>query len=214
MKAIYSFPAARGYPSCAVALLSPGFRQEGSATAEHFYDNMLANIKFESGALGNISGVCPCDYGYDARVEIVGKKGIMQIGSMQGMDVVVCIDREQGLVTPIYRRWPERFRWGYILEVQHFIECVQTEQQPKDHTGPGRGWGSPDLAFAVEQSRSRTGRDPCLPNGAAFSSLPVRRPACQLFAAPVGPDSNRADGQPTRRRHIDRQRQRLAPDQQ
>jgi myo-inositol 2-dehydrogenase/D-chiro-inositol 1-dehydrogenase/scyllo-inositol 2-dehydrogenase (NAD+) len=105
--------------------------EERGVTAEHFYDNMLANIRFESGALGNISGVCPCDYGYDARVEIVGKKGIMQIGSMQGMDVVVCIDREQGLVTPIYKRWPERFNWGYIYEIQHFIECIQTGQPAK-----------------------------------------------------------------------------------
>jgi myo-inositol 2-dehydrogenase/D-chiro-inositol 1-dehydrogenase/scyllo-inositol 2-dehydrogenase (NAD+) len=111
---------------------------ERGATAEHFYDNMLANIKFESGALGNISGVCPCDYGYDARVEIVGKKGIMQIGSMQGMDVVVCIDREQGLVTPIYKRWPERFAWGYIYEIQHFIECIQTGQPAKVSGEDGR----------------------------------------------------------------------------
>jgi myo-inositol 2-dehydrogenase/D-chiro-inositol 1-dehydrogenase/scyllo-inositol 2-dehydrogenase (NAD+) len=105
--------------------------QERGATAENFYDNMLATMKFASGALGSISGVCPCDYGYDARVEIIGKKGIMQIGSMQGMDVVVGIDREQGLVTPIYKRWPERFAWGYIYEIQHFIECVRTGQPAK-----------------------------------------------------------------------------------
>jgi len=111
---------------------------ERGVTAEHFYDNMLANIKFESGALGNISGVCPCDYGYDARVEIVGKKGIMQIGSMQGLDVVVCVDRDQGLVTPIYKRWPERFRWGYIYEMQHFIECVQTGREPSVTGEDGR----------------------------------------------------------------------------
>lgn len=112
--------------------------EERGATAENFYDNMLANIKFESGALGNISGVCPCDYGYDARVEIVGKKGVMQIGSMQGMDVVVCIDREQGLVTPIYKRWPERFAWGYIHELQHFVQCIQTDQRPKVGGEDGR----------------------------------------------------------------------------
>ncbi len=111
---------------------------ERGATAENFYDNMLANIKFKSGALGSISGVCPCDYGYDARVEIVGKKGIMQIGSMQGMDVVVCIDREQGLVRPIYKRWPERFAWGYINEIKHFIACVRTGQPAKISGSDGR----------------------------------------------------------------------------
>jgi myo-inositol 2-dehydrogenase/D-chiro-inositol 1-dehydrogenase/scyllo-inositol 2-dehydrogenase (NAD+) len=112
---------------------------ERGVTAEHFYDTMLANLKFESGGLGSISGVCPCDYGYDARVEIVGKQGIMQIGSMQGMDVVVCVDREQGLVTPIYRRWPERFAWGYIHEIQHFVACVRTGA-PARVTGSDGRW--------------------------------------------------------------------------
>ena len=111
---------------------------ERGVTAKHFYDNMLANLKFESGALGNISGVCPCDYGYDARVEIIGRNGIMQIGSMQGLDVAVCVDREQGLVTPIYKRWPERFSWGYIYEMKHFIACIQTGQQPTVSGDDGR----------------------------------------------------------------------------
>jgi myo-inositol 2-dehydrogenase/D-chiro-inositol 1-dehydrogenase/scyllo-inositol 2-dehydrogenase (NAD+) len=96
----------------------------------NFYDNVLVNIHFENGGLGSISGVCPCGYGYDARVEIVGEKGILQIGELQGQAVVVCTDRDQGLITPIYRTWPERFAWGYIKEMQHFVECIQTGQPP------------------------------------------------------------------------------------
>ncbi len=111
---------------------------ERGVTAEHFYDTMLATIRFTSGGLGSISGVCPCDYGYDARVEIVGKKGIMQIGEMQGQAVVVCVDRDQGLVTPVYRRWPERFAWGYIYELQHFVECIRTAARPRVSGEDGR----------------------------------------------------------------------------
>jgi len=105
---------------------------------ENFYDNVLVNIRFENGGLGSISGICPCDYGYDARVEIVGEKGIMQIGEMQGLPVVVCTDRDHGLVTPIYRRWPQRFEWGYIREMEHFAECIQTGKQPKVSSDDGR----------------------------------------------------------------------------
>ena len=103
-----------------------------------FYDNVLVNIRFESGGLGSISGVCPCEYGYDARVEIVGEQGIMQIGEMQGQAVIVCTDRERGLVTPIYRTWPERFAWGYIREMEHFIQCIQTGTPPKVGGQDGR----------------------------------------------------------------------------
>jgi predicted dehydrogenase len=99
--------------------------------APNFYDNALVNIKFESGGLGQISGICPCGYGYDARVEIVGDKGIMQIGELKGQSIVVCTDRDQGLISPIFRTWPERFEWAYINELQHFITCIQTETTPR-----------------------------------------------------------------------------------
>lgn len=104
--------------------------KERGVEVENYYDNSLVNIKFESGGLGSISCVCPCDYGYDARVEIIGTKGIMQIGELKGQAIVVCTDRDQGLITPIYRTWPQRFEWGYIREMEHFIDCIQKDSQP------------------------------------------------------------------------------------
>ena len=104
----------------------------------NFYDNVLVNVKFESGALGMLSGICPCGYGYDARVEIVGEKGIMQIGELKGQAVVVCTDRDHGLVTPIFRTWPERFKWAYINELSHFVACIQDETPPRAGGMDGR----------------------------------------------------------------------------
>jgi myo-inositol 2-dehydrogenase/D-chiro-inositol 1-dehydrogenase/scyllo-inositol 2-dehydrogenase (NAD+) len=106
--------------------------------APNFYDNVLVNIKFESGGLGQISGICPCGYGYDARVEIVGEKGIMQIGELKGQSIVVCTNRDQGLISPIFRTWPERFEWAYINELQHFITCIETETAPRAGGMEGR----------------------------------------------------------------------------
>ncbi|MCJ7695028.1 MAG: Gfo/Idh/MocA family oxidoreductase [Anaerolineaceae bacterium] len=97
----------------------------------NFYDNVLVNIKFENGGLGSISGICPCGYGYDARVEIVGEKGILQIGELKGQAIVVCTNRDQGLITPIFRTWPQRFAWGYIYELEHFFQCIQNETIPE-----------------------------------------------------------------------------------
>ena len=106
--------------------------------APNFYDNVLVNIKFESGGLGLISGVCPCGYGYDARVEIIGEKGIMQIGELQGQSIVVCTNRDQGLISPIFRTWPERFEWAYINELAHFVECIQNQTSPRATGMDGR----------------------------------------------------------------------------
>jgi len=104
----------------------------------NYYDNSLVNIRFESGSLGSISGICPCGYGYDARVEIVGDQGIMQIGKLNSQAVIVCTNRDQGLITPIYRTWPERFAWGYIHEMEHFAACIHADLAPKVGGAEGR----------------------------------------------------------------------------
>ncbi len=112
--------------------------EANNVDAPNFYDNVLVNLKFENGGLGMISGVCPCGYGYDARVEIIGEKGIMQIGELQGQSIVVCTNRDQGLISPIFRTWPERFAWAYIYELEHFINCIQTGTPPRAGAGEGR----------------------------------------------------------------------------
>jgi len=112
--------------------------EERGVDTENYYDNMIASLKFESGGLGSISGVCPCDYGYDARMEIIGKKGIMIIGELKNNALTVGIDRDTGLVTPIFRRWPDRFQLAYIHEIEHFVQSIQNDTQPKVSGEDGR----------------------------------------------------------------------------
>jgi myo-inositol 2-dehydrogenase/D-chiro-inositol 1-dehydrogenase/scyllo-inositol 2-dehydrogenase (NAD+) len=119
---------------------------------DNFYDTALVNVRFESGALAAISGVCPCDYGYDARVEIVGEKGLLQIGDVRGQSVVVCSQREHGLVTPIFRSWQERFASAYVRELEHFLECIRTASQPRVTGGDGR-WAVAGVLAATTSFR-------------------------------------------------------------
>ncbi len=105
---------------------------------EHFYDTALVSVRFESGTLAAITGVCPCDYGYDARVEIIGEKGLLQIGDLRGQSVVICTNRDLGLVTPIFRTWPQRFASAYVREMRHFLECIRTGSQPRVDGRDGR----------------------------------------------------------------------------
>jgi myo-inositol 2-dehydrogenase/D-chiro-inositol 1-dehydrogenase/scyllo-inositol 2-dehydrogenase (NAD+) len=62
----------------------------------------------------------------------------MQIGDMKGQAVVVCTSRDQGLVTPVFGTWPERFAWGYIREMEHFVECIQRNVPPRVGGEDGR----------------------------------------------------------------------------
>ncbi|MEE9599592.1 MAG: Gfo/Idh/MocA family oxidoreductase, partial [Anaerolineales bacterium] len=67
---------------------------------------------------------------YDARMEIIGKKGIMIVGELKNNALTVGIDRDTGLVTPIFRRWPDRFQMAYIHEIEHFIQSILDDTAP------------------------------------------------------------------------------------
>ena len=60
------------------------------------------------------------------------------LGTLEGQAVTVCTNRDQGLVRPIVRTWPERFAWAYIYELEHFVQCVQTESVPRAGGVEGR----------------------------------------------------------------------------
>lgn len=107
-------------------------------STDNYYDNLVASIKFENKGLGSLTGTCPCEYGYDNRMEVIGEKGILVIGEMKGNAVVVCTNREQGLVTPVFRSWSLRHEWGYIREMQHFVECIVKDTQPSVTGEDGR----------------------------------------------------------------------------
>jgi predicted dehydrogenase len=62
----------------------------------------------------------------------------MQIGELKGQAVVVCTDRDHGLITPIFRTWPERFEWAYVREMEHFVGCIASGARPKVGGEDGR----------------------------------------------------------------------------
>lgn len=94
-------------------------------TAEDFYDNAVVSLRFANDAIGVIDGVCPADYGYDARVEVVGTRGLLMIGEVNGMPLITAVDRERGGSRPVHKTWPERFSWGYVREINGFVDAVR-----------------------------------------------------------------------------------------
>jgi myo-inositol 2-dehydrogenase/D-chiro-inositol 1-dehydrogenase/scyllo-inositol 2-dehydrogenase (NAD+) len=94
--------------------------------AKNFYDNAVVAVRFESNAVGTIDGTCPADYGYDARVELVGTEGLLIIGDVRGQAILQIQDRDTGMVTPVHRTWPDRFAEGYRAEMRAFVESILT----------------------------------------------------------------------------------------
>jgi scyllo-inositol 2-dehydrogenase (NAD+) len=103
-----------------------------------FYDSAVVSLRFANEGLGTIDGTCPADYGYDARVEVLGTRGVLLIGHMQSQALLLSNDRDVGVVSPSFRTWPERFRWGYIAEMTHFVDTLHSGDVPTVNGLDGR----------------------------------------------------------------------------
>lgn len=102
------------------------------ARAQHpdFYDNVVATFRFDNDAMGVIDGTCPAHYGYDARVEILCENGVIFIGSaqQQGCEYITV---EEGLRGDAVKTWRTLFREAYLAEMEHFVDCVINDRQPR-----------------------------------------------------------------------------------
>jgi scyllo-inositol 2-dehydrogenase (NAD+) len=91
-------------------------------------DNAVINMRFVSGALGNIEVSRNAFYGYDIRTEVLGSEGAVMIGIHQHTPVLLLTRvGAQYDITPYLM---ERFGDAYRTQLQHFIDCLHNDQPP------------------------------------------------------------------------------------
>ena len=95
-----------------------------------YYDNLVMNGVFENGVQYSIDGAAYVQYGYDAKVEIVGTKGVLQIGRSDAQ-FLKCTTVEHGTSTPFINSWTTLFKDAYLEEDSHFIDCILNDKTPK-----------------------------------------------------------------------------------
>jgi predicted dehydrogenase len=93
-----------------------------------FYDNVSVLASFENGAQGQIGGAVSVHYGYDSRVEILGTKGILFIGSLKENTVLSC--NREGLHQEVISSWMYLYEDAYLAEDVDFIECILEDRKP------------------------------------------------------------------------------------
>ena len=122
---------------------------ERGATAPHFYDTLVATITFASGALAVVTGVCPVDYGYDSRVEVVTTNGLVQVGGTGpgGLTTVLAGTGESR--DALYRSWRDRFAEAYATEM---VELVAATDGAPVRVGPAEGTQAVALVLAGTRS--------------------------------------------------------------
>lgn len=109
----------------AAALQAPELKAE----FPEFYDTATVMVLMDNGAFGMIDGVCPANYGYDARAEVVGAEGVLLIGEMH-QTAATRVTRGEGLVEDHFLAWRDRFSQAYTNEASHFVDCIRNRTQP------------------------------------------------------------------------------------
>lgn len=95
-----------------------------------FYDNVILNANFDNGILGSIDGAQGVGYGYDARVEILGTRGLITLGEMKDKSTVIYTPDNGGKMN-VVSSWTHLFREAYVNEDISFIQAIINDREPE-----------------------------------------------------------------------------------
>lgn len=95
-----------------------------------FYDNVIVASRFADGKQGVIEGAVYVEYGYDARVEVLGTKGVLFVGGLADNRVQV-VSQAGSASTPVVQSWRTLFIDAYFAEDSSFVECIQNDTDPE-----------------------------------------------------------------------------------
>jgi myo-inositol 2-dehydrogenase/D-chiro-inositol 1-dehydrogenase/scyllo-inositol 2-dehydrogenase (NAD+) len=137
------------------ALIRPDLREK----YPNFYDVAVVLARFRNNGLGVIDGACPVGYGYDARIEILGTEGVITVGEIRGT-TLTRVTKDMRVLTESFKSWRDRFRDGYINEIEHFADCIIHDKEPSVTGVDGRK--ALEAVLAAHKS-VETGRPVALP---------------------------------------------------
>jgi myo-inositol 2-dehydrogenase/D-chiro-inositol 1-dehydrogenase/scyllo-inositol 2-dehydrogenase (NAD+) len=95
-----------------------------------FYDNFVLVATFANGMQGVITGAASVGYAYDARVEIVGERGVVMIGKLAATSVVACSEAD-GIRSAAVQSWRTLFTEAYREEDRGFIRSILEGTPPR-----------------------------------------------------------------------------------
>jgi myo-inositol 2-dehydrogenase/D-chiro-inositol 1-dehydrogenase/scyllo-inositol 2-dehydrogenase (NAD+) len=119
-----------------------------------FYDTVLMNVRMKNGMLGNIDGAQGVQYGYDARVDIVGTDGLIQIGGLAG-NTTLLYARDKQFRGDTVRSWTNLFYEAYVNEDISFVQSIRNRTPPE--VSGADGMAAVDIVRAGNES-IRTGQ--------------------------------------------------------
>jgi predicted dehydrogenase len=113
-----------------------------------FVDVVLATFELSGGALAQLDGACPADYGYDARLEVFGSEGVAFAGDPRRGSALL-VRRGEAVAQPVLG-WRDLFADAYRAEDAHLVAVARGEAEPR--TSVEDGLRALQAVFAVNRS--------------------------------------------------------------
>jgi myo-inositol 2-dehydrogenase/D-chiro-inositol 1-dehydrogenase/scyllo-inositol 2-dehydrogenase (NAD+) len=95
-----------------------------------FYDNVVMTTRFADGKQGCVDGAVSVAYGYDARLEVLGTRGVLFVGALEDGTVKVCAAGTE-IVAGAVKSWRTLFTDAYEAEDASFVRCIRDDAQPE-----------------------------------------------------------------------------------
>ena len=93
-------------------------------------DTAMLTLRAASGALVHISNSRRCAYGYDQRLEVFGRKGMLIAGNRHETSVQAYGAGHAGSADAVLDFFVRRYADAYANEIAHLIDCVRTGSAP------------------------------------------------------------------------------------
>jgi predicted dehydrogenase len=108
----------------------------------------VINLKFSKGGIGNVDSHAQALYAYDVRTEIIGSKGSVFVGTLQGTPALFLSSAGSNAV--LAEHFLSRFADAYLLEVRDFVRIVLSGKAPQ--VNGLDGLRALEIAVATEKS--------------------------------------------------------------
>ncbi len=95
-----------------------------------YFDTVLLTGTFKNGVVGCVDAAAYSQYGYDARVEILGSEGVIHVGRSDAYNMKI-VKKDKSINSTFIDSWATLFKDAYLREDEHFIDCILNDKQPK-----------------------------------------------------------------------------------
>jgi len=116
-------------------------------------DNAVVNLRFASGAIGNVDVSRNAVYGYDIRTEVLGSEGGLVISKIRQTPILVMT--REGVTHDTVPYFMERFGEAYAAEIRDFVACILEDREPAVTARDGRAAAAIGIAATISFEEGR-----------------------------------------------------------